>query len=281
MTEIIGSMTIGGNYLGNYIFHFGALFPLGSERFFPWQIFSYMYLHGGFAHILMNMIALWMFGLELEHLWGSKKFFTYYTLCGIGAGIAHLIISPLLGGGSEAPLVGASGGVFGLLIAFGMLFPDRPIYLYFLIPIRAKYFTLIYMGLEFFYLASGSNDGVSHLAHLGGAIVGIVYMFVTVGGSTLLSNFGGGRRRPSAWNQPRQRNPFAGRRMEEEEPIEAEYQEVGSRSSRQQQPSGVRVITQSDIDAILDKIAAKGYGSLSDEEREILFEASRKMDERK
>src|SRR5688572_9796413 len=171
MTDIIGRMTIGGNYLGNYIFEFGALFPFGSGMFFPTQIFTYMYLHGGFAHILVNMIALWMFGLELEHLWGSKKFFTYYTLCGIGAGVAHLIISPLLGGGSNASLVGASGGVFGLLIAFGLLFPDRPIYLYFLIPIRAKYFTLIYMGLEFFYLASGSNDGVSHLAHLGGAIV--------------------------------------------------------------------------------------------------------------
>ena len=274
---VFGAMRIGGVRLSDYFLVYGALFPLESGYFFPWQIFTYMFLHGDFSHILFNMLALWMFGLELEHLWGSKKFFIYYTLCGLGGGIAHLIISPLLGGGVGAPLVGASGAVFGLLIAFGLLFPDRPIYLYFFIPMRAKYFVALYMALEFFLLSSGSRDGISHLAHLGGAIVGIIYMVASVGGPTILANFRKPRQKQD-WNEPRQRGPF-GRRVESDEPIEAEYQEVGSRAVKHQ--SGVRVITQSDIDAILDKIAAKGYGSLSDEEREILFEASRKMDERR
>jgi membrane associated rhomboid family serine protease len=277
LSYVFGMMRIGGDPLQYYFYRYAALFPVESGFFLPWQVFTYMFMHGDFSHILFNMLALWMFGLELEHLWGSKKFFIYYTLCGLGGGIAHLIISPLMGGGN-APLVGASGAIFGLLIAFGLLFPDRPIYLYFFIPMRAKFFVALYMALEFFLLSSGSQDGVSHLAHLGGAVVGIIYMVASVGGATILANFRKPRAPKSQWNEPRQRSPF-GRRVGADEPIEAEYQEVGSRSAKQQ--TGVRVITQSDIDAILDKIAAKGYGSLSDEEREILFEASRKMDERK
>lgn len=279
MTYLFGMMRIGGTPLGEYFMQYGALFPLDSGYFLPWQLFTYMFIHADFSHILFNMLALWMFGLELEHLWGSKKFFTYYTLCGLGGGIAHLIINPLLGGGM-APLVGASGAIFGLLIAFGLLFPDRPIYLYFFIPMRAKYFIALYIALEFFLLSSGTRDGIGRLAHLGGALVGIIYMLIDVGGPAIMANFRSAKSR-NRWNEPRTRSPFRRREAIEEEPIEAEYQEVGARAARHESGSGVRIITQSDIDAILDKIAAKGYGSLTNEEREILFEASRKMDERK
>jgi len=278
LTHIIGNIPIGGIPIGKILMDYGALYSIESGLFLPWQPISYMYLHGDLGHILFNMLPLWMFGLELEHLWGSKKFLTYYTLCGIGAGAAHMILNPLLGGDPSIGLVGASGAIFGLLIAFGLLFPDRPIYLYFFIPLRAKYFVALYMAIEFLMLSSGSGDGISHLAHLGGAVVGIIYMLTSVGGPTILANF----RRPKSqnkWNEPKQRNPFS-RQPREDEPIEAEYQEVGSPQTKKQS-GGVRVITQSDIDAILDKIAAKGYGSLSDEERDILFEASRKMDERR
>jgi membrane associated rhomboid family serine protease len=289
-TSLFGALRIGGVPLELYVIKYFALWPLGAKphmalgTFLPWQLFTYMFLHGGLSHVLMNMLVLWMFGMELEHIWGSKKFLIYYTLCGLGGGIAHLIISPLLGDTNWVPLVGASGAIFGLLIAFGLLFPDRPIYLYFFIPIRAKYFVAIYMGLEFMFLYSGSSDGISHLAHLGGAVVGIVYMLVTVGGPTLLRNFGSrGRdeRSFNPWQGKRWNDSIRGKRNEDDA-IDAEYYDVPGRTTTatKQDPRGTRIITQADIDAILDKIAAKGWDNLSDEEREILFEASKKMDER-
>ena len=112
-----------------------------------------MFLHGGFWHLFLNMLALWMFGVELEYTWGSRRFLIYYLLCGLGAGIVNLLVAPLLG--QAAPTVGASGAIFGVLIAFGMLFPDRPIYLYLLLPVRAKYFVLGYIALELFYGVTG------------------------------------------------------------------------------------------------------------------------------
>ncbi|HEY6170670.1 MAG TPA: rhomboid family intramembrane serine protease [Candidatus Kapabacteria bacterium] len=293
LSSLFSEMTVGGVSVLGLLYKYFALWPIGTSPspiapvFLPWQLISYMFMHADLSHVLFNMLALWMFGMELEQVWGSKKFSIYYTLCGLGGGIAHLIISPLLGDTSWVPLVGASGAVFGLLIAFGLLFPDRPIYLYFFIPIRAKFFVAGYMALEFYFLYSGSNSGISHLAHLGGAVVGIVYMLVSVGTPTILANFRSGRRRDDSsggwqnrggWKQPDERNH--GNRNDA---VDAEYYDVGSRSTTATKPSisGTRIITQTDVDRILDKIASGGWDSLSEDEREIMFEASRKMDDKR
>jgi len=106
--------------IGDLLFRFGALWPLGHPLFEPWQLVTYMFLHAGFAHILFNLFALWIFGQAIENFWGTKRFTTYYFLTGIGAAVIHMFI-----GGGGAPTVGASGAVFGILLAFGMMFPDR------------------------------------------------------------------------------------------------------------------------------------------------------------
>src|SRR6202008_2569552 len=145
------------------------LYPVG-QGFYPWQLFTYMFMHGGLMHLLFNMFALWMFGMELENTWGSRKFMLYYLICGVGAGLSNLFIGPLFG--PAGPTVGASGAIYGVLIAFGMMFPDRPIFVYFLLPIRARYFVLIYITLEVYAGITGTADGIAHFAHLGGAAVG-------------------------------------------------------------------------------------------------------------
>lgn len=156
-------------HIARYLFEYGALWPLGSGRFEPWQLVSYMFLHAGFAHIFFNLLALWMFGQAIENYWGTRRFSVYYFLTGIGAGLSQLLI------GAGAPTVGASGAVYGILLAFGMMFPERPIMLLFPpIPIKAKYFVLIFGGIELFSGVTGTSAGIAHFAHLGGMLVGYI-----------------------------------------------------------------------------------------------------------
>ncbi len=146
------------------------LYPIG-QGFMPWQVITYAFLHGGFSHLFFNMFALWMFGVQLEMKWGSKRFGTYYILCILGAAAAQLVVTL----GSGVPTVGASGGVFGILLAFGMTFPNQPIYmLLFPVPIKAKWFVLGYGILELYSGVTGTSMGIAHFAHLGGMFVGIV-----------------------------------------------------------------------------------------------------------
>ena len=154
-----------------------------AEDFHWGQYVSYMFLHGDFSHLFFNMFALWMFGYALENLWGSKRFLLYYMVTGIGAGLVQTLVlrwtMPALPPFAMAQYVnsivtvGASGAVFGLLLAFGMSFPNMPIYLYFLIPIRAKWFVIFYGVVELLAGIGGTADGVAHFAHLGGMIFGI------------------------------------------------------------------------------------------------------------
>ena len=116
------------------------------HRFYVWELASYLFLHWGFFHILFNMFALWMFGSDLESLWGREKFLFYYFLTGIGAGIFDVALNAIFPSATGSATVGASGAIYGLLLAYGLLFPDRPIYLYMLIPIKAKWFVVI-MGV--------------------------------------------------------------------------------------------------------------------------------------
>ncbi len=156
--------------IGQYVFGLGALWPLDHSNFMPWQFVTYMFLHGGFAHIFFNLFALWMFGQSIENLWGTRRFVTYYFLTGIGAALIHILVT-----GANVPMVGASGGVYGILLAFAMMFPNRPIFLIFLpIPIKAKYFVIIFGALELFNGVSSLQTGIAHFAHLGGMVVGYI-----------------------------------------------------------------------------------------------------------
>jgi membrane associated rhomboid family serine protease len=179
-----------GGLLERYL----ALWPLGIDQwaqakgflaganisFYPWQLLTYGFLHGNFAHIFFNMLALWMFGREIELRWGSQRFLTYYLTCVIGAGIIQLIVGTVSvhNGGNPYPTIGASGGTYGILLAFGMLFPYRRIMLLFPpIPMEARYFVIIFGGLELFLGVSGLRTGIAHFAHLGGMLFGALLIF--------------------------------------------------------------------------------------------------------
>jgi len=183
-----------------------ALHGIQSPLFRPHQLVTYLFLHGGWDHIFFNMFALWMFGAVLENYWGSKRFLIYYMICGIGAGVCQLIVTyfemaPLVadihqqiqmlttdqqqeilnspGLPINVGTVGASGAIFGCLAAFGYLFPNSLIYLYFFVPIKAKWAVLGYAAIELFSgIRASAGDNVAHWAHLGGALVGIVIVIM-------------------------------------------------------------------------------------------------------
>jgi len=149
-----------------------ALIPKDFMKGYIWQGVTYMFLHGGFFHLAINMYILWMFGRELEYLWGTKEFYKYYFICGIGAAFIYSLFNM----NSTIPVVGASGAVFGILLAFGMTFPRTKLIIFpLLIPIDAKYAVWIFGVLEFLYLLEGGGN-VAHLAHLGGLALGYLYL---------------------------------------------------------------------------------------------------------
>jgi membrane associated rhomboid family serine protease len=179
-----------------------ALHDIRSDYFKPYQLLTYMFMHGSFEHILFNMLALWMFGAQLENVWGSKRFLQYYVLTGLGAAVLHLAVlyfemTPYFESFNSLPpelqniitaqnknphmaaTVGASGSVFGCLAAFGYLFPNTLIYVYFLIPIKAKWFVILYGIVELSLgIRNSAGDTVAHFAHLGGAITGLIIVFI-------------------------------------------------------------------------------------------------------
>ncbi|HQO40917.1 MAG TPA: rhomboid family intramembrane serine protease [Spirochaetota bacterium] len=172
---------LGSNQLPYATYWFGLTPYLVVTKYCVWQFFTYMFLHGDFMHIFFNMYALLLFGIPVEQLWGPKKFLFYYFFTGIGAGITIFVMNILLGGiGHYIPTIGASGAVFGLLLAFGMLFPDTELLVFFFIPMRAKYLVVLYGGLELYMqISSGGQSSVSHLGHLGGLAFGLIYFFVS------------------------------------------------------------------------------------------------------
>ena len=154
-----------------------ALWPVGTPGLgvesHPWQLITYGFLHdnSGINHLLFNMFGLWMFGRDIEREWGASRFLTYYLVCVVGAGIVQLLFAGVQG--SDNPTIGASGGVFGVLLAFGMLYPNRMVLLLIPpIPMKAKYLVAIFGVLELFYGVTGSNPGVANFAHLGGMLFG-------------------------------------------------------------------------------------------------------------
>ncbi len=163
-----------GRWIGDDI-RLLALAPVTVVFHFTiWQLATYLFLHSGIGHLLFNMLALWMFGAPLEQTWGTRRFLKYYFLCGIGAGLCDVALHAAMGNWGTRT-IGASGAIYGLLMAFGVLFPNQTVLMDFLFPIKAKYMVMIYGAIELF-LAFGVNDGVSNIAHLGGMIFGFLYL---------------------------------------------------------------------------------------------------------
>lgn len=231
-----------------------------------WQLITYQFMHGGFSHILFNMFGLWMFGMQIENIWGSKKFLIYYLTAGVVAGLFQLFITPLLQVGA-APTIGASGAIYGVLIAFAMMFPDQLIFLYFLIPVKAKYLIGFLIILEFMLVDSASS-GVAHLAHLGGAIAGFIFIMLDKSIHVPLKDMLGISSR--TYNN---KNIFSGLsdkfRSSKRNVEDATFYEIHSDKKFEE-------ISQAEIDAILDKISQSGYQNLTEREKKILFEASKK-----
>jgi len=146
-----------------------------------WQPLTYMFLHGSISHILFNMLSLWMFGVELERMWGTRFFTRYYLVCGVGAAATTIVVSFFPGTiGARlydgASIVGASGAIYGLLLAYALYFPDRQILMSFLFPVPAKYFVMIIGAIAFLSAAGSGGDGVAHATHLGGLLAGWLYL---------------------------------------------------------------------------------------------------------
>ncbi len=170
--------------LGSAVFAPLMLWPLGLDAwaqaagvpgFLPWQVLSYGFLHGNLAHLLFNMLALVMFGAQLEYTWGQKRFLTYFLVCVAGAGLCQLGVASwsVAEGGMPYPTVGASGGVFGLLLAYGMLFPHQRVMLLIPpIPMKARTLAIVYGVVELYLGITGTQSGVAHFAHLGGMLFG-------------------------------------------------------------------------------------------------------------
>lgn len=149
---------------------FGLRPDLAYGSFYLWQLATYLFLHGDIGHILINMFMLWMFGAEMERTWGSRRFLGYYFLTGIGAGIVTCFFSP------QSRTIGASGAIFGVMLAYGMTYPDREILFWFIFPMKAKHFVLLLAGIELWVSSRYVSDGIGHFAHLGGMLFGYVYL---------------------------------------------------------------------------------------------------------
>ena len=219
-------------------------FALQSDAVFyhfqVWRLVSYLFLHGGFLHILFNMFFLWMFGRDLEHQWGGREFLKYYLICGIGAGLLNIMVS-------SSPTIGASGAIYGIMVAYALLYPNREILIYFLFPVKIKYFVGFLVLVAFFSTMNAQGDMIAHAAHLGGAVIGFIYL----------------RYKRQLMNIP---NMFKQK---------AEKPNLKYTSGDEEKVEYYR----KKIDEILDKINRVGYLNLTDEEKETLEEGSKYLRE--
>lgn len=228
---------------------FYQLFGLVSKRVvfdrWIWQPFTYLFIHGGFMHLLFNLFALWMFGMPVENQWGAREFVKYYFLCGLGAAAASVALSPHSG----VPVIGASGPVYGMLVAFAMLYPDAVIYLYFLIPIKALHMAILFGVIEFFAGTTGSSPGIARFAHLGGMLTGYFYIrwwwVVKIRAKAALQGLASGELRRAR-------------------PAPRRAASSGSEASAAEEAA------MAEVDRVLDKILVSGLESLTEEERELM-----------
>ena len=257
-----------------------------ASDFRIYQLVTYMFMHGNFGHLFFNMFALWMFGNTLENIWGSKRFLLFYMVCGIGAGLCQELVqyiqytttladyATVNTGGQIIPMstylnmmttVGASGAIYGLLLAFGMMFPDSRIYLYFFIPIKAKWFVIGYAVVELL-MGLGGTDNVAHFAHLGGMLFGlllILYWRKNPAGPN--KNFRKWKDIFQSWKQKSQMKYTPYEEVRNEPRVPRSDEEYNRQKAEKEHK----------MDAILDKISKSGYASLTPEEKEYLFKNSK------
>lgn len=249
-----------------------------AEHFYPWQFLTYIFLHGNLTHLFFNMFALWMFGRVMENVWGPKRFLLFFFVCGIGAGLIQEVVqgvkylSDNLAHYDEVNIgsnvismaayldlwntIGASGAVYGILLAFGLTFPEERMIIFPLpIPIPAKIFVIIYALIELFCGFGGSRDGVAHFAHLGGMFFGWLLML-----------YWAGKLRMPKFENPLKR--YTIRKIINESPIDGF-------NTPEEEWNAKRRERELEIDHILDKVRKHGYGSLSEREKRILFNAGK------
>ena len=270
----------------------GGLHFFMASDFHIYQLVTYLFLHANFMHILSNMFGLWMFGCVIENVWGPKKFLFYYISCGIGAGLLqeiaqlgsfYMMISeqdPSVSFGEIFAIgqqlshqlnawttIGASGAVYAVILAFGMTFPNERLFIIpFPFPIKAKWFVLFYVAIEFFSALGSSGDGVAHTAHLGGMLFG--FLMIRYWNRHPSSGFDRGRGQQFFENLKRnfeQRQQQRGNNM---------HAERGGSKEDDREFNARKHQNQEEIDAILDKIRKSGYDSLTKEEKKKLFDAS-------
>ena len=278
------------NYLGLHFFL--------APNFHIYQLLTYMFAHGGWSHLFFNMFALWMFGCIVERTWGPQKFLFYYIVCGIGAGlfqelaqfcqfyilatdyIPQLHLSQIMLAAQNCTngwtTVGASGAIYGILLAFGMLYPEERMFIFPLpVPIKAKWFVVGYAAIELFMAFSTSGDGVAHVAHLGGMVFGYFLIRYWRKNPGMAYNRRGGQ---SFFDSLRQQ--WERRSHKQAGGSGNSYSRSGgnadARHETDWQYNARRKAEQEEIDRILDKIRRSGYDSLTREEKIKLFENSRK-----
>ena len=269
----------------------GLHFFLASD-FQIYQFFTYMFLHGGFTHIFFNMFALWMFGSVIERVWGPKKFIFYYIVCGIGAGITQELVQYATytiegisayqyvnAGGVQMTTdayinlwttIGASGAVYGILLAFGMIFPNERLFIIpFPFPIKAKWLIVGYIAIELFSAMTGPGDGVAHMAHLGGMLFGFLLIRYWQKHPDSSQSFGRSRGQEFFENMKRRYD----QRQQQSSHMKAE--QTDPRRESDEEYNARKRKNQEEVDAILDKIRKSGYDSLTKEEKKKLFDQSR------
>ena len=220
--------------------NFGLVPKLVWSQLKIWQPFTYMFFHGDIWHVLINMFVLWMFGSELERVWGKKNFLRFYFITGVGSGLATM----LFGLQSTIPIVGASGAIYGVLLAYGVMFPNRTVYLYGIIPIKSIWF-VIGIGVVAFFSSFNNVTNISHLTHLFGMIIGYLYL-----------------KRPvhfrSLW-------------------FSVFKKVLEYRIQNQEEKISQSVEIERDLNSILDKINREGFKSLTQEEEERLYKNSKDL----
>lgn len=236
----------------------------------PWGVATYMFLHGGFWHLAMNMLVLFFFGPPLEDRWGSREFLRYYIVCGLG-GVA---LSFLFASGSA--VVGASAAIYGLMLAFAMTWPDSPIYIWGIFPVKAKWLMTFLFALTLLNAAGGGGGGIAHFAHLGGILAGFLYLRSDgrMGRLSLAIPSRGGGASAGTKGERATRVQVLTR---EPRPPESRKETVPGRgrSGRTWRDADEEKLLD-EVDRVLDKISASGMASLSPEERRLLDEVSKR-----
>ena len=220
---------------------FGLVPSLVWSKFKIWQLFTYLFIHSGIFHIFFNMFVLWMFGKDLESQWGKMEFLLFYFVCGIGAGLITVLFSV----NSIVPIVGASGAIYGLLLAYGFTYPNQMVYLYGLVPIKVKYMVLGLGAIAFFASLSASQSNVSHITHLSGMIIGLIFIYFNINWKVI-----------KLW--------YIRMRLKglTQQPAKQDNEEAQMKKQ---------------VDKILDKLNDSGWDSLTEQEENYLTQASKRL----